>query len=613
LRSFLIKGGIIASLYFLHCWTANANEVTALTSPTRLSELAKSVAWKALLHAKQNHSYISDQHFFLSHKTFNPESELTASLKAFQQPIDLGNAHPICRFPARFHWLRSKLNLSRERFPHPVCSQYQEFIEKVPVASIALVFASANVTSPSSMMGHAFLKLSGINKKDIHVDHAVTYFTLLNSYNVPKIVYQNFAGGMQGFFALQPYSRLRKNYLQREHRNLWEYTLNITREQKLLIRDHVWELKNIKSNYLFAEYNCATLTWYFMQLIAPESFKHSLKAWVTPIDIVKMASHAKLIGHTQVITSNQWKLLMLLEQTGVSSKKMRFKLMHTSPQQTDTYVQSLSPGEKLLTLSYLEYLDQNNRPERNQIPAFISIKQKLSMQTSDYQLDYTHYKQPTKVPGNSQIRIEAGQSSLNSTFVGLSYLPAANRLTDDQRQFFSATELRLAEVSARLYKGSKLRLEQFTLYGMKRLSPWNGLTKSMSGQWHTGLERQPDALMNQRLVYNLSGGIGYSVKLGNDAIVYGLYNLGLAADFSRAYIYHYPEVGLQLEELYHMKTSLSYEARFNSYGAKQRIDFIRACQSYYPSTNFTWLACYKSAKNSKHSSHEGNIQFQAHF
>jgi len=613
LRSFLIKGGIIASFYFLPGWTATAGEFKALASPTRLSELAKSVEWKALLHAKQNHSYISDPHFFLSHSTFSLESELIASLKAFQQPIDLGNTHPICRFPARFHWLRSQLKLSPKHFPQPACTQYQEFIEKVPVASIALIFASANVTSPSSMMGHAFLKLSGINKKNIHVDHAVTYFTLLNSYNVPKIVYQNFAGGMQGFFALQPYSRLKKNYLQREHRNIWEYTLNITREQKLLIRDHVWELKNIKSDYLFAKYNCATLTWYFMQLIAPRSFKHPLKAWVTPIDIVKMASHAKLIQHTQVITSNQWKLQMLLEQTDVSSKKMHLKLIHTSPQETDAYVHSLSPGEKLLSLSYLEYLDQNNRPERNQIPAFNTIKQKLFMQTSNYQLNYTNYKQPTRVPGNSQIRIEMGQSSLNSAFVGLSYLPAANRLTDDQRQFFSATELRLAEVSARIYKGSSFRLEQFTLYAMKRLSPWNSLTKSISGQWKTGLERQPDAFMNERLVYNLSGGTGYSVKLGKDAIIYGLYNIGLASDFSKAYIYHYPEIGLQLEEVYNMKTSLSYEARFNSYGSKQRIDLMRACQSYYPSTNFTWLACYKSAQNSRHRSYEGSINFQAHF
>ncbi len=606
----LIKGGIFASLYFFFFWHCFAGE----RASARVAQLSERIEWQALLHASGRHSHIRDSRFFLSDKgASDPAAELLATLQAFQQNPALGNAHPICRFPARFRWLRKELALPRARFPEPSCTQYQEFLDKVPVASIALVFASENVTSPSSMMGHTFLKLSGLNGEGRSVAHAVTYFTVLDSYNVPKIVYQNFAGGMPGYFALQPYRKLKHNYLQKEHRNIWEYRLRLSDEQKQLIRDHVWELKDMKSDYLFAEYNCATLTWYFMQLIAPEHFRQYRKPWVSPIDVVKVAGRTGLIDSTQVITSNHWKLQMLLDQTGMAGNKLRNQLMHISAQDADTYVRSLTPGKRLLVLSYLEYLEQNNLPDREQTPAFRQIRQQLARQTSDYQLDYTDYKQPTKVPGNAQVRMEAGRSSRNGAFLGLSLLPAANRLTDDQRQFFSATELRLAEVAVRLYEGSKFRLERLTLYAMKSLSPWNGLTKNISGQWQTGLERQPDAEMNDRLVYSLSGGIGYTVNLGADVLLYGLYNLGVAADFSRAYIYHYPEIGLQIDEIFNMKTSVSYEARFNSYGSSQRVDQFHACQSYYPGEDFTWLVCYQSSGNRSHGNDEASLLFQAHF
>ncbi len=592
-----------------HC---AAGEITL--SPARLSELANHTAWRALLHANSaNHSRIHDPHFFLATPPFNAKNELIATLRGFQQPASLADKHPICRFPARFQWLSRQLQLSRASFPQPDCQQYHHFLNKVPANQIELVFASKNVVSPSSMMGHVFLKLAGKRSDGRHAEHAVTYFTLLDSFNVPKIVYQNFAGGMQGYFALQPYRRLKENYLQREYRNIWEYQLTLQAWQRDMIRAHIWELKDIDSDYMFAAYNCATLTWYFMQIVAPEAFAHYPKLWVSPIDVIKTASRHQLIRSTRVVTSNRWKIQMLLDQSGIASSTLKSQLAAITPEQATAAIQALPPANRLLAHAYLDYLQQSNPAALEQFPAADAIQSALNRQSADYQIDYSHYKQPTRVPGNMQLRMETGRSSLRGNFAGLAWLPAANRLTDDQRQFFSANELRLGELSARLYQGGHLQLERATLYAVKSLSPWNGLTHNISGQWQTGFTRQFDGQLHDHLVYQLSGGIGYSAKLTPDLLIYGLYNIGGAFNTATAYLYHYPEAGLFIDEVFNMKTSVTYEARFNNYGDKQRQDNIRACQSYYPDTNITLLACYRHARNHHASYSEGNLRFQIHF
>ena len=214
-----------------------------------------------LLHTQNQQRFIQDSQFYFSYHNFSLFNELTATLQAFAQPTPLNNQHPICRFPARFLWLQQQLSFQAADFPAPSCKAYQTFQKKAPAQAVQLVFASENIVSPSSMMGHVFLKISGKNAAHRQVSYAITYFTPLDTLNIPKMMYQSFAGGLQGVFALQPYQLLKENYLNKEERNLWEYTLNLDTFQKQFLQAHIWELKAMKSDYFFVDYNCATVTY----------------------------------------------------------------------------------------------------------------------------------------------------------------------------------------------------------------------------------------------------------------------------------------------------------------------------------------------------------------
>ncbi len=578
-------------------------------SEQALQQLSQQPVWSTLLHTQNQQRFIQDSQFYFSYHNFSLFNELTATLQAFAQPTPLNNQHPICRFPARFLWLQQQLSFQAADFPAPSCKAYQTFQKKAPAQAVQLVFASENIVSPSSMMGHVFLKISGKNAAHRQVSHAITYFTPLDTLNIPKMMYQSFAGGLQGVFALQPYQLLKENYLNKEERNLWEYTLNLDTFQKQFLQAHIWELKAMKSDYFFVDYNCATVTYFLLALNAPEIWS-SYQHWVAPVDVVKTATKHKLISQTHVLTSDRWKIYMLLDQLEyTSSLKRRIDtLQHT---EINAFIQSLSPEQRLLTTTYIHYLTIHHLPSKN-IQTLQTLKQRLLDIQTSYVLNYTDYKQPIKSPGNSQLGISIGAAN-GQTFLDLSFLPAATRITDDQRQFFATRELLMGDTHIRLDNQGNISLNQFTLYGMRNLNPWNTWTRALSGQWKLGLENQTDEIGNQHLVLNLDGGLGYTTAIGEDIRLSALYNVGMATDKQLAYLYHGPNVVLQVNEIADMKLTAEYNAWFNVYASKSRTDYTSLCQSYYAKQDSTLLACYTQTKNNTYTNSTFKLNWQQHF
>jgi len=598
--------GLSIALCFFLCSEASAT----VYSIDALHGLSQSKAWQLLLHSNGRKSFISDERFFLHSGEFDPTQELKKDIEAFAQPFLLDNDHPICRFPARFQWVLKNLHLNPRDFPKPKCTLYNEFKLKVPVDDIQLVFASENILSPSSMMGHVFIKLSGKSRSQHLVEHAVTYFTVLDSINIPKVIYQNLFGGMKGLFALQPYRQIRNNYLIKENRNIWEYSLKLTTEQIEFIRAHIWELKNMDSSYFFGDYNCATITYFLLAMALPEQLQ-TTPDWLSPLDVVKSVHEHGLVSSTQVITSDHWKIHMLKDQ--IDSEFDPESISHLEEKNIGDVLEHQSPIEKIYTQTYIHYLrDHDAEAYRMHQSVYDKIDMLLSNDTQNYALDYSHYKDPVKAPGAQHLQFYYGQLH-HENYIGLAFLPAAIRLTDDQRQYFSTRELRMFEVSARLYSNGKVRLQDLTLYAVKSLNPWNSITKSISGQWRLNAENHFDEMLNQHFVLNASAGLGYTLDLSRDISFSGLYNVGVASDFKQIYLYHFPEVTLQINEIWDMKTIAALSMNFNMYNSRKRNDLVKVCQSYFHKKNSTFHACASRRKNHLFQRDEFQVSFEQNF
>jgi len=460
--------------------------------------------WKALLHY-DNDFKVTDKKFLLS-KNLSLKNELISTIKAF---YDLPshylniNEHPQCRFPARLLFITYELNISKDEFPKVNCRNLGIYKEKAPADEISLVYASENVTNPSSMMGHVFLKFSAINNKGAKVNHAITFYTVIESLNPLSLIYQNTISGMKGLFALQPYKTIKENYTKKENRNLWEYNLSLTDYRRRLIYYHVWELKGIDMKYYFTSYNCSTVIYNMLSLTKPKIYDDN-KIWITPLDSVKFLYKYDLIEKAQLYPSNSW-LIKMQEDTNIDVNKTE------------------------------------------------QLKNKI--------IDISKYKSPNKIPNERQL--SAGYVNLNQEkYLKLSFLPASHLLNDYNREYFGESELKIASLSI-LVNDKNIELQNFTLYGMKSYMPYSSLTHDLSYQFELAVKKEYTNNENYSDTLKIDGGVGVDFLFFNDINIFVMLNAGIGYNKDDdVHLLFNPQIGMMIYEIFNMKSLFYYQPYF---------------------------------------------------
>ena len=581
-------------------------------------KLHKSYIWKSLLQVTNDDKLnIKDPNFILSGDGFSLENELVKTIQSF---FDLPNdsyKHPICRFPARFYWIKSELGLEDSIFPDVRCPEFEEYLKRAPAQKIYVVFVSENVSQPSSMMGHVFLKLSGNDYKSNYVEHAVSFYTIIDSANIPLLIIKSTITGMNGFFSLLPYREQVKRYLEVEDRNVWEYELDLSEKNKKLIYYHIWELKDLKMKYLFTGYNCATVIYNILSLSAENFLKDNNRLWITPKDVVKTAYRNNLIIGTKLIPSDKWNIRMLSEELDDDSTAYIYQLFKNRSfehvELSDDITKRLYRSE--LIKSYANYLytqEEIDKKELNTITKEINKATEKDMPSSSrYYIDLSQYKSPLKTFDDSQLGIGYRRKN-GRNYMTLYFLPTSNSLSDDNREYFNENFLKLGELSLLITEKS-IHLESFQLYAMKSLIPWNKFVKGISGEFRLGLEEHYDKELKNHLAVNASGGIGLTKKISTDINTYLLMNGGLGYGNSHLYLYAYPEVGATIYEVMDMKTTLSYKYVYNQLGSNDFYHNFDITQSVFWHKKFKLSATFEHRFNNCYSNNAYELMFHVYF
>ena len=530
----------------------------AIVKQANEAKLYEKNEWLALLHSDGGKSSIEDKKFILS-KIFSPKDELQATIKAlFEEPALYRdkNRHPQCRFPARRLFLIHELNLSDSVFPSVTCPDFQNYQDKAPADTISLIYASENVKNPSSMMGHTFFKYSGKNHQNKNAEHAITFYTVLDSFNLITLAYQNTVSGMDGFFALQPYKDVVAQYLYRENRNVWEYQLKLSDYRRDLINYHIWELKDIHMRYFFASYNCSTVVYYILSLAKPNIYDKK-KLWITPLDTVKYLYDEELIKNSKLTPSTEWFIKMLQENIDSHDVNNVKKIVSKSRYDEIEKLDFLSL-ELLKNYSLLEHKKKNiNSAEFNAINSKI---ENISSKEEKF-FDISNYKSPNKIPNQRQFGV--GYKSVeDEKFLKLSFLGASHLLGGDNREYFGESELKIADLSL-LANSNSLKLENFTIYGMKSYIPFDTLTNDISYEFEMEVNREYDENMQYKNIFKINGGIGFDFLLGKDVNLFAILNTGIGYNrASKTHILTNPQFGMMIYEVFNMKSLLSYEPIF---------------------------------------------------
>ncbi len=517
-------------------------------------KLYNSHIWKAILHVRGGTPKINNKTFLLSYENFSLKNELIKTIENFTEGKD------ICKYPARYLWLKEEL--PNNNFKEFNCPKFQNYVEKTNPKDIELIFASENVTSPSSMMGHVFFKLKSKEEDNKIKQNSVSFFTVIDTFNIPLLITKSTITGMKGFFILNPYNQQISKYLYEEKRSIWEYKLKLTEFQKKLIYYHFWELKDIDMTYYFTGFNCATMIDDILS-ITDENYINENSLWVTPKDVIKNANKNNLIENTKMIPSIEWELNMLSENINSEKKNEILDLFNDkrfNALKEFTYSEDLKSKdlEKEFILTYAKYIYLNKNTISDEEYLYILNVVKHS---EDFTIDIKKYKNPLKTFDDTQISL-AYLKNDDKNSLGLSFLGASNTIFDDNREYFSESSLKIGEINLLLDKDN-IHLNSMNIYDMKSLIPWNNITKEFSKEFRVSYEKHYDEKLDEINVLNISGGAGLSYKIHNDMLIYGLGKIGTGINFEKAYPYTSVETGIIIYEILNMKTVLSHEFIYN--------------------------------------------------
>lgn len=295
-----------AAVFFaLLTGTAQADPayLPALQQQARASALAASPTWRALLHYAPARSSVDDPRFFVSPAgAHDPQAELDATLALFfsNQPRD--DEPPQCRLRARYLWLREQLAFDPARLPEQACERYTAWRAGLNVERLALVFASSDLGSPSTMFGHTLLRLDarGQDADSALLAYAVNYAAYTGPDAGLLYAVRGLTGSYQGYFGLFPYYEKVKEYVRIEHRDLWEYPLHLDPAQIDRLLAHLWELRGIGSDYYFFTENCSQQLLMALDTVRPElqladHFRGPLGHTI-PVDTVRLLQRHGLLG-----------------------------------------------------------------------------------------------------------------------------------------------------------------------------------------------------------------------------------------------------------------------------------------------------------------------------
>ncbi|MDR2526337.1 MAG: DUF4105 domain-containing protein [Rickettsiales bacterium] len=451
------------------------------------AELWETIEWKSLLH----NGIIKDNNFYLS-KTHKIDDELIATIDSFQKKPET-----ICKFPARYRFLVKNGYL----FEKPKCLELEEHIRKISAVSISIAFATENITSPMSMMGHVIIKISG-KEKDFAVSYMAVH-TRKNFFSTLKFFADSLFYGSSGFYTLKPYSEVIELYNDTQDRNIEEYKLDLSQEQVDTFIEHLWELKGIEEPYNFIFNNCGTASIETLSVSDKRlyDFYHFM---YTPIDTLKKLYSIDLISDISLYYSDSYKIKLYQDNFTFTEKKEIKNFIKNED------ITKLNDAQIYMAGIYSNNLFINEEINLNKYKDVQTLIENNFNPNEDLILT-----KPNKItinnPFSSAISGGYGKYKNDDVFI-LTFRPTYRDINDDSSQVFTDFTLNLLKFDAYYnFNKEKFKFKEIDFYKIKSLSPTNYLIKTWSFAFTWGVKEND----NENLSIVFDFGLGKTIQFGN--------------------------------------------------------------------------------------------------
>jgi hypothetical protein len=496
--------------------------------------------WNILLHyrpaASGMESLIDDPDFFLAEdgKT-NPEAELQATIREFFKTHENEDTSAVCKFVARFEWVKETLNLDPSRLPIPECRVFMNFMEENSPKGATLVFPMAHLNSPASMFGHTLLTIETADKTKL-LAYSVSYSAFADETFGPLFAVKGLFGLYPGYFSVLPYYAKLQQYSDVDHRDIWEYRLNLTEPELRRMMLHIREMDSIASDYFFFNENCSYLLYFLLEAARPSvSLTDKFHGWLIPLDSIRMIETQGLITEASYRPSRTTKISHLAADLSEEGREAALSMTNGIIPEDFLYGNDTREAEKKRTYElageYLQYLHTRRKlPKETYQERFLAILQgrsRLGTSTGEEMPVISEPVQPDHGHRSNRFALGSGMKKGN-VFVEMKIRPAYHHLMDNDNGFVEGAHLVFTDVGARYYpEDNKLSLENLDIIDIFSLSPRDRFFKPVSWKIKTGLTRITAEDGDDHLVYGLNPGGGFAFRDMRIGLLYSMLETNL--------------------------------------------------------------------------------------
>lgn len=507
---------LLPVLFLFFCAAGSAGAATA--------DFAYSKEWLKLLHyqkiSESEYRGLAENDDFYLHANgrFNPHDELTAEISAFAS----GTAK--CAFPARFKLLQ-KHGLVTGNLEN--CAEYRQFLEDVRPKGITLLFTNAYMSNPASLFGHTLLRIDTARKGTQMLAHGVNFGANSGTEYGFIFALKGLTGGYEGVYSVSPYWDIINTYNNIENRDIWEYTLNLTAEEKELFVDHLYEMRNAKIRYYFLSKNCSYMILELLEAVRPElKLTADFPVYAIPLDTLKAVKNVpELVSAAVYRPARYTHIKYSLEQ--MSGKQ--YELFLEKPENPDADA-NLTETEKAAVLEtqyqYYQYRYVIKDMELGEYrkKSFAVLRQRSKLPPA--KISTPEGEDPSLSHESAQVAFGAGVSG-GKSFEQLEFRPAYTSLDDRTFGLISGAEVRVLQSDWRYYNQKhSFVLQKFTPLEIKSLVPSGRVFTPVSYSLGLSVQRQYNLRTDKEgYVFSASGGVGRTYDVGG-VWVYGLLKLG---------------------------------------------------------------------------------------
>ena len=589
--------------------------VSRLIKKSDALKLYEKDEWRALLHYHDrlfsSESTIDSPNFFLAPDgKYSPKAELHATLRAFFTPRENIKSregespdyrHPLCLYPARFRFLDKNLKIDASLLPKVDCKEYRETMKKLNAKKLTLIYTSAYMGNPASLLGHTLLRIDGEENLPL-LAHAVNYGAITGNDNALSFMIKGIWGGYPGVFSLSPYYDTVNTYNNMENRDIWEYRLNLPQERLDDLTAHVWEAGHATADYYFFSENCSYILLEMLDVAVPNADMaqqyyrpYFFMDYVIPVDTIRtVVGIPGLAGEAVYRPARQTKIKHAYDSLSEVEKAELRKVLY-APRRTDEVMASaLSPSQKANVLEtayeFLQYeylarhvgLDEMRKDTLKLLKARSSIPEKSTLPPVP-----VPEKRPDQGHASAATAVFGGRRN-GENFIDYNIRLAYHALMDDSEGYLPFTEITYMDTDLRWYERSNdLKLQKLKLVNIRSLAPRNELFKPMSFQFSTGVERyEYPGKEKDGTVFFADGGVGASFEVLPKTVFFTFANLHLK---SGGYLPHSGFIGAGAQA--------GFFADLKKFRILAQAEYVRASDKTARSRRYEAKAAYSLTDN----------------